>query len=60
VVKVILWNEKRSDKLKKLIFITEEEWGKKYLNTEMPKAFITYLSRNGLKIEIAYIRHSAV
>ena len=58
VVKVILWNEKRRDKLEKLVFITEEEWGKKYLDTEMPKAFMAYLSRSGLKIEIEYIRHS--
>jgi hypothetical protein len=58
VVKVILWNEKRRDKLEKLVFITEEEWGKKYLDTEMPKAFMAYLSRSGLKIEIEYISHS--
>jgi hypothetical protein len=57
VVKVILWNEERPDKLEKLVFITEEEWGKRYLNTEMPKAFMAYLSRSGLKIEIEYIRH---
>jgi len=55
VVKVILWNEKRSDKLKKLVFITEDDWGKKYLETEMPKAFITYLARNGLQVEVEYI-----
>ena len=57
IVKVILWNEKRPDKLKKLVFITEEVWGKKHLATEMPKAFMTYLARNGLQVEVEYIKH---
>ena len=56
IVKVILWNEKRQDKLKKFVFITEEEWGKKLLDTEMPKAFIAYLGKNGMFVEIEYIK----
>lgn len=56
IVKVILWNEKRRDKLTKLVFITEEEWGRKYLDTEMPRAFMHYLLRNGLVVEIEYLR----
>lgn len=56
VVKVILWNETRSDKLTRLVFITEEEWGKKYLETEMPHAFIKYLARSGLEVEILYLK----
>lgn len=58
IVKIILWNEKRKDKLKKLVFITEEEWGRKYLDTEMPKGFMAYLARNGLEVEVVYLKRA--
>lgn len=57
IVKIILWNERRGNKINKLVFITEEEWGRKYLDTAMPHAFIKYLGNNGLAVDIEYIKH---
>jgi hypothetical protein len=55
VVKILLWNERRKDKIEKLVFITEESWGRKYLDTPMPKAYIAFLQRLGLEVLIVYI-----
>lgn len=57
VVKVILWNQKRPRPLKALVFITEEEFGKRYLETAMPTAYIQYLSSLGLQVQVKYVRH---
>lgn len=57
VVKVIVWNQKRKKKLNRLVFITEEEWGRKYLDTPMPRAYIDYLDSHGLEVSVAYVRH---
>ena len=57
VVKVLLWNEQHESKIRKLVFITEESWGRKYLDTPMPKAFINFLRGHGLDVEIAYLSH---
>ena len=56
VVKALLWNERRADKLKKLVFITEESWGRQYLDASMPQAYIGFVRKHhGLEIEIAYV-----
>ena len=57
VVKVIVWNQKHKRKLTRLVFITEEEWGRKYLDTPMPRAYIEYLMSHGLEVSIEYVRH---
>lgn len=56
VVKVLLWNERHDDKIRKLVFITEEKWGRRHLDTPMPKAFINFLKGHGLDVEIEYLR----
>ena len=61
VVKALLWNERRGDKLKKLVFITEERWGRPYLDASMPKAYIAFVHKHhNLAIELAYIRNAAI
>ncbi|SRR6266498_625321 len=56
IIKVIVWNEKNKEKIRRLLFITEESWGRKYLDTPMPKTFIDYLRRQGLDISIVYLK----
>jgi hypothetical protein len=56
IVKILLWNERHDDKIKKLVFITEEKWGKRHLDTPMPKAFIHFLCGHGLIVEIEYLK----
>jgi hypothetical protein len=55
VVKVLMWNEQKEEKIKKMVFITEEVWGRKHLDTEMPKALTRFLKKHGLDVEIEYI-----
>ena len=57
IVKIILWNEKRKEKIGTLVFITEDKWGRKHLDTPMPQAFINYLGKHGLRVEIEFIKH---
>jgi hypothetical protein len=57
VVKALLWNERRADKLRKLAFITEEKWGRPYLDASMPKAYVAFVQKHhDIAIEIAYVR----
>jgi hypothetical protein len=56
IVKVIIWNEKRARKIKRLVFITEESFAKPALDAPMPQAFIGYLRDRGLEVTVAYIR----
>jgi hypothetical protein len=58
VVKVIVWNRKRKKPISRLVFITEEDWGRKYLDTPMPREYIKYLEGHGLEVVIAYVRHA--
>lgn len=58
VVKVIVWNRKRKTPIARLVFITEEEWGRKYLDTPMPREYIKYLEGHGLEVTVAYVRHA--
>jgi hypothetical protein len=55
VVKVLLWNERHEQKIKKLVFITEEIWGRRHLDTPMPRAYIHFLQNYGLAVEIEYV-----
>ena len=55
IVKAILWNEERENKIKKLVFITEESHGRRFLDAAMPKAFMRYVSRSGLAVEVSYV-----
>jgi hypothetical protein len=57
VVKVIVWNERRKNKIARLVFITEELFGKPFLDAPMPRAYIKYLEGHGLTVGIAYVRH---
>jgi len=40
IVKVVLWNEKRKKKISCLVFITEEKYGRPFLDAAMPRAYI--------------------
>ncbi len=57
IVKVIIWNQKRKKKLSSLVFITEEEHGRPFLDAPMPRAYINYLAQEGLKVSVEYVRH---
>jgi len=57
IVKVIIWNERRTKKLSGLVFITEEKYGRPFLDSPMPRAYISYLARVGLKVSVEYVRH---
>jgi hypothetical protein len=57
VVKVLIWNEHRKKKLSCLTFITEEKCGKPFLEAPMPRAYMKYLAKHGLKVSIKYVRH---
>jgi hypothetical protein len=57
IVKVIIWNQKRKRKLSSLVFITEEKWGRPFLDAPMPRAYIKYLAELGLKVSVEYVRH---
>ncbi|HEY2973445.1 MAG TPA: hypothetical protein VGJ48_13110 [Pyrinomonadaceae bacterium] len=56
VVKVLLWNERHSEKIKKLVFITEESCGRRLLDSPMPQAFIQFLRNGDLAVEIVYVQ----
>jgi hypothetical protein len=55
VVKVLLWNEHHKEKIKKLVFITEGTWGRKYLDTPMPRAFVELLRKHQREVNIEYV-----
>ena len=38
-----------------LVFITEEKWGRKYLDTPMIREYINHLQGGKLKIVISYV-----
>ena len=57
IVKVIIWNQKHKKKLSSLVFITEEKHGRPFLDAPMPRAYIKYLTQEGLKVSIEYVRH---
>jgi len=55
IVKIMFWNQTREFKIKRLVFITEEEWGRKYLDTPLVRSFIELLSVQGLEVSIEYV-----
>jgi lipid II:glycine glycyltransferase (peptidoglycan interpeptide bridge formation enzyme) len=57
IVKVIIRNQKLKKKLSSLVFITEEKWGRPFLDAPMPRAYIKYLAELGLKVSVEYVRH---
>lgn len=58
VVKVIVWNQRRKNPIARLIFITEEVWGRKHLDTPMPREYIKHLKSQGLDVAVIYLKHS--
>jgi hypothetical protein len=59
IVKVIIGNQKRKKKLTKLVFITEEKWGRQYLDTPMPSVYTSYLATTGLDVVVLYVQHAS-
>jgi hypothetical protein len=57
IVKVLIWNERCNKKLRGLVFITEEEHGRPFLDAPMPRAYIEYLAKAGLQVGVEYVRH---
>ena len=57
IVKVVLWNEKCKKKISCLVFITEEKYGRPFLDAPMPRAYIKYLAEHGFKVSVEYVRH---
>ncbi len=57
IVKVIIRNQKLKKKLSSLVFITEEKWGRPFLDAPMPRAYMKYLAELGLKVSVEYVRH---
>lgn len=58
IVKILLWNERHEDKIRGLIFITEESCGRRHLDTPMPRAFISFLRKHDLTVEVEYLQTS--
>ena len=57
IVKIIIWNERRKNKLRRLVFITEEKDGRPFLEAPMPRAYIKYLAQGGLEVKVVYVKH---
>lgn len=57
VVKVLMWNERRKQRLTRLVFITDEDHGRRFLEAPMPKAYVSYLKTQGLEVAVRYVRH---
>lgn len=58
IVKVIVWNQRRKKTIARLVFITEDEWGRRYLDTPMQREYIKYLKTHGLEVSVAYVQHN--
>jgi hypothetical protein len=58
VVKVLMWNDKRAKKLARLVFITEEGFGRRFVDGPMARAYVSWVAKHhGLDIRVAYVRH---
>jgi hypothetical protein len=55
VVKVLLWNGHHAEKIRKLVFITEGKWGRRHLDTPMPRAFVSFLRNHELEVAVEYL-----
>ena len=52
IVKIIFWNQTREPKIKRLIFITEGTWGRKYLDTPVVRGFTELHPSMDLEVSI--------
>jgi hypothetical protein len=57
VVEVLMWNQRRKRKLETFVFITEEKYGRPFMDAPMPRAYIKYLAEATLSVHIVYVRH---
>jgi hypothetical protein len=57
IVKVIIWNKKRKKKISRFIFITEERFGRPFLDAPMPRTCIEHLAEEGLTVNVEYVQH---
>lgn len=57
IVKIIIRNQRLKKKLCSLVFITEEKYGRPFLDAPMPRAYIKYLAEVGLNVSVEYVRH---
>ena len=57
IVKIIIRNQRLKKKLSSLVFITEEKYGRPFLDAPMPRAYIKYLAELGLNVSVEYVRH---
>jgi hypothetical protein len=55
IVKVLMWNQRRKTRLKTLVFVTEEKYGRPFLDAPMPRAYIKYLAEGGLNVHVVYV-----
>ncbi len=60
IVKVLMWNQRRKTKLCGLVFITEEKFGRPFLDAPMPCAYVKYLGEQGLQVSVTYVRHGPI
>jgi hypothetical protein len=61
IVKIIIWNKEHKTKLSSFVFITEEKYGRPFLDAPMPRAYMAYikhLAQDGLQVSVEYVRHS--
>lgn len=57
IVKIIIRNQRLKKKLTSLVFITEEKYGRPFLDAPMPRAYMKYLEELGLNVSVEYVRH---
>ncbi len=58
IVKILVWNKRKKKKLSGLVFITDEENGRQFLDSSMPRAYIDLLSAQGLRVVVEYVRRT--
>ncbi len=56
IVKVIIWNQKRKKNISCLVFITEEKYGRPFLDAPMPLAYILNMRRRNSTTSPDYSR----
>jgi hypothetical protein len=57
IVKIIIRNQRLKKQLSSLVFITEEKYGRPFLDAPMPRAYMKYLVELGLNVSVEYVRH---
>jgi hypothetical protein len=56
VVKVIVWNRKRTRRLVRLVFITDAKHGRPFLDSPMPREYMRHLAQEGIEVKIEYVQ----